>query len=363
MTSVVVKELIKRYGDVPAVRGIDLTIAEGEFLVLLGPSGCGKTTTLRCIAGLEEISDGEILMGGQVVSAKGHSVPPEKRRIGMVFQSYAIWPHMSVAENVAFGLKLRGLPKAEIDDRVSQSLTMVGLGAYASRGASQLSGGQQQRVAFARAIALEPGVLLFDEPLSNLDAKLRERMRFELRELQARLGITSIYVTHDQQEAMVIADRVVLMNDGRIDQMGPPAEIYSRPVSRFSAEFIGLANILPGEVVSNGSGTKVRLVDGLELHSRDTGFKVGEKVDAVCRPENLVFSPEPRQGPNCFEAELSANHFLGNIADVCATSGQLSLRGQLSPPERWDVGKRLWVELPPERVVLLRSDRVAEAQL
>ena len=353
LTGVVVQNLVKRYGPVTAVHGVDLSIAEGEFIVLLGPSGCGKTTTLRCIAGLEEVSEGQIVIGDRVVSSPTLSVPPEKREIGMVFQSYAIWPHMSVSDNVAFGLKLKGQNKSEIQDRVEQALKTVGLGQYGARGASQLSGGQQQRVALARAIVLEPGVLLFDEPLSNLDAKLRERMRFELRDLQTRLGVTSIYVTHDQQEAMVIADRVVLMHEGRIDQIGPPAEIYSRPVSRFGAEFIGLANIMRGEIVGTGDGTRVRVGDGMVLESRDTGFEAGQTVDAVCRPENLVISPQPLHGPNSFEAEIAASYFLGNIADVYVTAGPLSLRGQLSPPQPWEAGKRVWVQAPPDRVVLL----------
>ena len=353
MTSVVVRNLVKRYGDVTAVSSIDLDIAEGEFIVLLGPSGCGKTTTLRCIAGLEEISDGEIRMGDRVVSSKSTSVPPEKRAIGMVFQSYAIWPHMTVAENVAFGLGLKGLPKAEVTERVQTALGLVGLSQYGARGASQLSGGQQQRVALARAIVLEPGVLLFDEPLSNLDAKLREKMRFELRELQTRLGTTSIYVTHDQQEAMVIADRVVLMNEGRIDQIGPPTTLYARPVSRFGAEFIGLANIFRGEIVGIAEGTQIRVAEGVVLQSLDTGFAIGQSVDAVCRPENLVVSLERLPGPNSFHATITQTYFLGNIADVTMQAVGLELRCQLSPPRPWGVGKRVWVHMPPDCVVLL----------
>ena len=360
MSSVTVDKLVKRYGGVTAVHGIDLAIAEGEFIVLLGPSGCGKTTTLRCIAGLEEVSDGRILMGDQVVSSAASSVPPEKRKIGMVFQSYAIWPHMTVTDNVAFGLKLRGQSKSEIADRVAEALRVVGLGPFGARGASQLSGGQQQRVALARAIALEPGVLLFDEPLSNLDAKLRERMRFELRELQSRLGITSIYVTHDQQEAMVLADRVVLMHDGRIDQIGPPATLYARPVSRFGAEFIGLANIFRGEVLPGAERTRVQLDDGVVLESDDQGMVPGAIVDAVCRPENLVVSPQPLSGLNVFAAEVEVSHFLGNIADVYLRAGAMQLRCQLSPPQPWAPGKQVWVQVPPEQVVLLPA-AMAEA--
>ena len=293
-------------------------------------------------------------MGGKVVSSPEVSLPPEKREIGMVFQSYAIWPHMTVAENVAFGLKLKKLPKEEIRTRVDKALDLVGLAKYGDRGASQLSGGQQQRVALARAIVLEPGVLLFDEPLSNLDAKLREKMRFELRQLQKRLGVTSVYVTHDQQEAMVIADRIVLMNEGRIDQIGSPVEIYQRPASRFGAEFIGLANILEATVVSSSDNTtRVKLAGNVELDSSVTGFAPNSKVDVMCRPEDLRVSADLIEGPNVFPAKIQSTFFLGNIADVYVSVGPLVLRGQLSPPELWAEGKDVWVQVPQNKVVLL----------
>jgi ABC-type Fe3+/spermidine/putrescine transport system ATPase subunit len=360
MSGVSIRNLVKKYGGVGAVNGVNLEIAEGEFIVLLGPSGCGKTTTLRCIAGLEEPTEGEIAMGGRVVSSPDFSLPPEKREIGMVFQSYAIWPHMTVAENVAFGLKLKKLPKEDIGKRVDHALAMVGLGPYGDRGASQLSGGQQQRVALARAIVLEPGVLLFDEPLSNLDAKLRERMRFELRQLQKRLGITSVYVTHDQQEAMVIADRVVLMNEGRIDQIGTPVDIYQRPASRFGAEFIGLANIVEATVVANGATNRVRLPGGIELDSVMGGHAPNAKVDVMCRPEDLRVSADRFDGPNGFPAKVQSTFFLGNIADVYVQAGPLTLRGQLSPPELWPEGKDVWVQIPPHKIVLLAPQGARE---
>ena len=353
MSRVIIKGLVKRYDGVPAVRGIDLDIAEGEFIVLLGPSGCGKTTTLRAVAGLEDISEGEITIGSQIVSSPGFSLPPEQRKIGMVFQSYAIWPHMSVGENVAFGLKLKRLARSEIKARVDRVLALVGLSDFEARGASQLSGGQQQRVALARAIVLEPELLLFDEPLSNLDAKLRERMRFELHELQKRLGITSVYVTHDQQEAMVIADRIVLMNEGRIDQIGPPSQIYNRPHSRFGAEFIGLVNMLPGEVVRTGNSTSIKLPTGLELESTDGGFTVGQTVDVMFRPENLRMSATPLQGPNVFTATVSALFNLGNLADIYLRRGEIELRGQLSPPRNWSEGTEVWIQVDPDAVIPL----------
>ena len=306
MAGVQLRGVVKTYGSTTAVSDIDIDIAEGEFIVLLGPSGCGKTTTLRCIAGLESISDGEILMDGKLLSAKGFSVPPEQREIGMVFQSYAIWPHMTVGENVAFGLKLKKLSKPDIAAGVTQALETVGLGAFDDRSASELSGGQQQRVALARAIALEPRVLLFDEPLSNLDAKLRERMRFELRQLHKRLGITSIYVTHDQQEAMVIADRVILMNAGRIDQVGSPDDIYQRPASRFGAEFIGLANIMAARVLDGDhQSTRIALESGPEFTAAIPRPPV-EQVDVVCRPENVIVSLTQLAGPNVLVARVTA---------------------------------------------------------
>jgi len=359
MTGVRLENMVKRYGSTTAVDGIDLDIAEGELLVLLGPSGCGKTTTLRCIAGLEDVSDGRILMGDRVVSSAGFSVPPERRGIGMVFQSYAVWPHMTVTENVAFGLKLnRDIPRADIAARVRGALELVGLGALAERGISQLSGGQQQRVALARAVVLEPKVLLFDEPLSNLDAKLRERMRFELRALQQRLGITSIYVTHDQQEAMVIADRVVLMHGGKIAQIGSPQEIYNRPASLFAAEFIGLTNAIRGEVVSAGGASEsahVRLHNGLMLTSTNTGLPAGTAVDVMCRPEHVRIIPDGTGRENSFRAQIEESVFLGNLSDVGIRLGELRLRSQVSPAAAWPAASDVWVQLPPENVLLLRA--------
>jgi iron(III) transport system ATP-binding protein len=294
IAGVVVEGLTKRYGSVTAVDRLDLTVAQGEFVVLLGPSGCGKTTTLRCIAGLEEVSDGRISMGGEVVSSAQHAVPPERRSIGMVFQSYAVWPHMTVEQNVAFGLRLKKLPGDEVRRRVAAVLELVGLGALGERGVSQLSGGQQQRVALARAIVLEPKVLLFDEPLSNLDAKLRERMRFELRSLQQRLGITSVYVTHDQQEAMVIGDHIIVMDGGRIAQQGTPHELYETPASRFLADFIGDANLVDGELALLADGATFA-AGGVAVPVRAGGLAAGPATLAV-RPQRLTLTA-PGQGP------------------------------------------------------------------
>ena len=353
MAAVELKGLVKNYGPVTAVDSIDLDIVEGEFIVLLGPSGCGKTTTLRCIAGLEDVSAGEIRLSGELMSTATFAIPPEKRAIGMVFQSYAIWPHMTVAENVGFGLKMKKVATKAIDERVATVLELVGLGEYGNRGASQLSGGQQQRVALARAIILEPKLLLFDEPLSNLDAKLRERMRFELRQLQKRLGVTSIYVTHDQQEAMIVADRVILMNGGKIDQIGSPVEIYRRPHSRFGAEFIGLANIFTGNVSAGGTSAQVKLSDGHELASGATDLTIGQSVDVVFRPEDVRVSTTPFIGINVLKAQVIPSYFLGNIADVFFDVGGLTIRSQTSPPMVLAGGQEVWVEIPPASIILI----------
>src|SRR5689334_17811029 len=244
MSKLVLKNVARRYGNVDAVADFSLELASGEFVSLLGPSGCGKTTTLRMIAGFVPPTAGTIAMDGQQISSPSSVVPPEKRRMSMIFQSYAIWPNMTVGENVGFGLQVRKLSRAEIDRRVDAILDVVQMRGLRARYPAELSGGQQQRVALARAIVVEPEVLLLDEPLSNLDANLREEMRFEIRALQRKLGITAIYVTHDQEEANAVADRVAVLDQGRIQQIGLPAELYDRPANRFVATFLGTANLI-----------------------------------------------------------------------------------------------------------------------
>src|SRR5216683_6188950 len=246
MADVEVRGLSKAYGSTVVVDRVDLSIQHGQLLCLLGPSGCGKTTTLRLLAGFVEPDGGEVLVGGRQLSAAGRVVPPEQRNMSMIFQSYAVWPHMTVFDNVAYGLKLRRIARTEMAERVHSMLSLVQLDGLAARYPGELSGGQQQRVALARALVVEPETLLLDEPLSNLDASLREQMRFEIRRIHDETGITMVYVTHDQTEAMVIADRVVVMNVGRIEQIGTPTEIYEAPRSRFVASFIGQTNCLPG---------------------------------------------------------------------------------------------------------------------
>jgi ABC-type Fe3+/spermidine/putrescine transport system ATPase subunit len=354
MTHLRLERMTKRYDAMVAVDSIDLTVQHGEFLVLLGPSGCGKTTTLRCIAGLEEISDGQILIDNVAVSTASFTKPPEQRTMGMVFQSYAVWPHMTVFENIAFGLKIQNLSRADIATRVATALDMVNLGHLAQRGIHQLSGGQQQRVALARAVALQPRVLLFDEPLSNLDAQLREHMRFELRQLQQRLGITAVYVTHDQQEAMVVADRIVLMNKGRIEQVGTPREMYRHPASLFAAGFVGLTNTMAGRVVADGQGgVLVKTDDGLSLRCAAPGQGAGGLVHAVFRPEHLVLSAATESGENRFAAQVVESVFLGNMTDIVLLVGESRLRAQVSPAVDWAVGARVDVLIPPDAISLI----------
>src|SRR5712664_1695133 len=263
MAQVMLRKVIKKYDEVLAVRGIDLDIFDKEFVVLVGPSGCGKSTTLRMIAGLEEITDGEILIGGDVVN----DLPPKDRDIAMVFQNYALYPHMTVFENMSFGLRLKKFPKAEIKQRVDNAARILDITELLDRKPRQLSGGQRQRVAMGRAIVRTPKVFLFDEPLSNLDAKLRVQMRTEIKKVHQKVKTTTVYVTHDQIEAMTLADRVVVMNFGRIEQIGTPHEVYHRPQTRFVAGFIGspAMNFLSCRLVENNGGLTVRLSDQLSL--------------------------------------------------------------------------------------------------
>ncbi|PWC53395.1 sn-glycerol-3-phosphate import ATP-binding protein UgpC [Azospirillum sp. TSO22-1] len=283
MATVELKQVRKSYAGVQAIKGIDLNVADGEFLVLLGPSGCGKSTLLRMVAGLEAITAGDIAIGGRVVNG----LEPKDRDIAMVFQNYALYPHMSVFDNMAYGLKIRGLPKSEIQARVDKAAAILELGPFLGRKPSQLSGGQRQRVAMGRAIVREPAVFLFDEPLSNLDAKLRNQMRVEIKRLQDRLGITSLYVTHDQVEAMTLADRIVVMNHGVAEQVGTPLEVYQRPASLFVAGFIGSPpmNVLDAALDAGGSVADLSGV-GVGL-SRPYADHAGRTVKLGVRPEHL----------------------------------------------------------------------------
>jgi multiple sugar transport system ATP-binding protein len=291
MADVTLRKVVKRYDEVEAVRGIDLDIADHEFVVLVGPSGCGKSTTLRMIAGLEDISDGDIMIGGDVVN----DVPPKDRDIAMVFQNYALYPHMTVAENMSFGLRLKRYPKAEIKSRVNEAARMLDIVELVDRKPKQLSGGQRQRVAMGRAIVRNPKVFLFDEPLSNLDAKLRVQMRTEIKRVHQQVKTTTVYVTHDQVEAMTLADRVVVMHDGRIEQIGTANELYHHPKTHFVAGFIGspAMNFMPARLEGNGSGLMLRLSDSLsflvpESRTARYGGFVGRELLFGLRPEHIT---------------------------------------------------------------------------
>jgi iron(III) transport system ATP-binding protein len=354
-----VENLEIHYGDVPAVRGVSFEVKPGEQLTLLGPSGCGKTTTLRAIAGLEQPSGGEIRIGGKPVysSARRVNIPAEKRGLSMVFQSYAIWPHMSVFENVAYGLRVRRESKEEIADKVARALDMVQMRAFAERGASQLSGGQQQRVALARAFVFQPAVLLFDEPLSNLDAKLRADMRIELRELQHRLGITSVYVTHDLEEALAMSDRIVVMRDGLIAQIGSPGEIYNRPRNAFVADFVGSANLIHGKRRADldADGLIALEAAGGIVHGLAHGRPVGDTLTFSVRTVHLqLTSQQPAAPRNAWKVAIERSVFQGDFTQTIVLWGdqRLVVRATMEPlPE----GSEAYLSVDPRRVVLLEQ--------
>lgn len=333
----------KAFGATWAVRDLTLTVAHGEFLTLLGPSGCGKTTTLRIVAGFVQPTAGRVVLNGRVLTsaADGTSVPPERRGMGMVFQSYAVWPHMTAFQNVAYPLRLRGLAQEEVTRRVRRALELVHLVPFAERYPHELSGGQQQRIALARALVAEPDVLLLDEPLSNLDARLREEMRFEIRDLVERLGITVLYVTHDQTEALSLSDRIAVMQEGRIVQVGTPQEVYERPVDPFVATFLGAANFLPGEVVGRENGAvRVRLLDEAGGPELWISQEASGRVLVCVRPEAIALHPE---GP--LRGQVERCVYVGSYLDLRVRVGTLSLRVQLPAWERVRAGEevRLWV--------------------
>ena len=350
-----VRDLRKHYGTVAAIDGVSFDIADGEFVSLLGPSGCGKTTTLRCIAGLEDATGGTIAIGGRLVSApvEGLLVPAHERQIGMVFQSYAVWPHMTVRQNVAFPLSVRGMGAAAAARQAEESLRTVGLDQLADRHPSQLSGGQQQRVALARAIVGSPHVLLFDEPLSNLDAKLREGMRGEIRRLQRRLGVAAVYVTHDREEALSMSDRVIVMEAGRIVQVAPPRELYRRPRNRFVADFVGKV----GLIALRRDGDAWRTADGTRVVVGD-GAAAGEAALVAVRPENVRLARRgdavPNGADNLLPGQIAEAQYLGPFTEYVVEAAGASLRAYaqlvLEP------GAEVTLAIAPEHLVLLPAD-------
>lgn len=314
--SVRLKGVTKAFGELVAVRELDLDIDRGEFFTLLGPSGCGKTTTLRMVAGFEDPTAGSVLIEGADVAG----LPPHRRPTNTVFQSYALFPHLSVGQNVAFGLERKKVPRDEARRRVEAELERVGLGTEINRRPNQLSGGQQQRVALARALVNRPKVLLLDEPLGALDLKLRKGLQLELKRIQTEVGITFVYVTHDQEEALTMSDRIAVMNRGRVEQVDGPEEVYERPATTFVAGFIGVSNLMPGEVTSASAGRgRVRLDTGVELETATDGIGPGERCHAVVRPEKLIITPADARAPDgqpSVEGMVEASVYLGTATQI-----------------------------------------------
>jgi len=359
-----VEGLVKAYatpeGSVQAVKGVSFDVPQGAFFTLLGPSGCGKTTTLRCVAGLEQPTGGAISIDGVVVAdpARGIHVPAYRRDIGMVFQSYAIWPHMDVFGNVAYPLRVRKPrpPRGEIEERVMEALRLVGMAAMARRSATKLSGGQQQRVAFARALVRHPKLLLLDEPLSNLDAKLREQMRFELQELVARVAITTLYVTHDQSEALAMSDTVAVMSDGIIAQSGRPREVYTKPRDAFVAGFLGAANFLEAEVVERtGPQSATVAIEGgsgrLSV-ALPAGIVAGDRIEIVFRPEDAAVHFAPIDGDDLVPGVVERLSFQGGTTECYLRIGGTIIRTVLHPSIETTHGAAAWLRIDGGRCVV-----------
>jgi iron(III) transport system ATP-binding protein len=353
--------LAKRFAGVRAVDSVSFSVGPGEFVSLLGPSGCGKTTTLRCIAGFEQPDEGRITLDGDILvdAASGEFVPPNRRRFGMVFQSYAVWPHMTVEQNVAYPLRVHGgYAKADIRERARSTLKLVGLAGVEERYPTQLSGGQQQRVALARAVVMEPRALLFDEPLSNLDAKLRERMRFELIEIQSRLGVPALYVTHDQTEAMVMSKTVIVMHAGRIAQAGAPETIYDRPVNRFVADFIGNCNIFEAMVVSiSGVGRlTVKTAFGTVHGVGDGATPPGTAVLLVVRPEHVQIEKASPTVDNVLPAIVRHRYFMGSYREYVLDVEGVPLRVQANATQVFEQGARVTIAIAIEDCKIIPAE-------
>jgi len=352
MTAVQLTNLQKRFGALTVVDDLCLQLPEGSLSTLLGPSGCGKTTTLRMIAGLEQPTSGRIVVDGEPVWTETASIPAERRGIGMVFQSYAVWPHLTVFENVAYPLRVRRQGRKDIREKVMRALGVVRLDHLAERYPAQLSGGQQQRVALARAVVFEPRLLLLDEPLSNLDAQLREQMRVEIRQLQRRLGLTAIYVTHDQQEALAISDHVAVMDHGRVMQYGSPQDVFERPHSKRVAEFMGWTNFLPAERLD---ARHLRILPGGLVVDCPAGAPAGDLWAAV-RPDDIrVRALAPRQPADVLVGRVADRSYLGN-ATICSLSiGEVLLRAALPPDCDHAPGTAVAVEIDPARLRVLSA--------
>jgi len=354
VAAVELKGLTKRYDETAAVADVSVRIEHGQLVCLLGPSGCGKTTTLRLIAGFIEPSAGEIIVGGKVLSSPRRTVPPEGRNMSMIFQSYALWPHMTVAENVAYGLKIRKLDKGVIDAKLKAILSTARLEALAGRYPGELSGGQQQRVSLARALVVEPETLLLDEPLSNLDANLREEMRFEIRRLHDQYRYTTVYVTHDQAEAMTTADLIAVMNHGKVEQLGPPEEIYGRPRSEFVARFIGGSNILRGSAIDDARVS----VAGAPLRTTGRHLQAGRPVALSVRQHEITIANErPQSADNHLPAVVTRQVFLGSVRDyTVALDDKTELRVTAPPGRNIAPGQTVWLHLPADQCRALAEE-------
>jgi iron(III) transport system ATP-binding protein len=362
MAIVSIRGLTKKFTDAAAVDELHLEIGDGEFVSLLGPSGCGKTTTLRLIAGFLQPDAGEIRVGGEVISSPSLLVPPERRNMSMIFQSYAVWPHMTVAQNVAYGLKFKKLTKQQIDAKVTKLLGVVHLSELKDRYSAELSGGQQQRVALARALVVEPQILLMDEPLSNLDANLREEMRFEIRRLHEEFKITTVYVTHDQAEAMATSDRIAVLDRGHLIQVGGAQELFDRPKTRFVAEFVGKANLLTGRFDGDGwlllqDGIKIRVTPGSE-------FLAPGQVSVCLRPHNVTLVADENaareltgRGYNLFSGIIRRSIYFGDAVDYTVElASRASLRVIAPPSQRFQPGQSIRAAAHPKDCVIVRDE-------
>ena len=361
MADVRIDHLSKHFDGVTALNDVTLYVGTGEVVALLGPSGCGKTTLLRCLAGLEQPSSGTITVGGEVLCSSAVFVPPARRNIAMVFQSYALWPHMTVAENISYGLRVQKMRKAEIQERVTEVTDLLGLAKLKERYPSQLSGGQQQRVAVARALALRADLVLFDEPLSNLDLRLREGVRADLRRILKKLGQTAVYVTHDIGEAVVVADRIVMMSAASIVQVAPPAEIYHEPKNKYVAEFVGNTNTIPAHVVRTAAGTELKICDALRFSARRAIGTVPDGADSVhvmIRPEYIqVDTHDAAAG---IPARISDVEFVGQVTALAIDVGGTILRAiTLSRPDvKLAAGAACKVRIADDNIVIMPNSAV-----
>ncbi len=350
-----INNIIKKFGDFTALNDVSMNVNEGEFICFLGPSGCGKTTLLRAIAGLDIQTHGQIFQAGKDISR----LPASQRDFGIVFQSYALFPNMTIYKNIAYGLENRKMPKADIKDRVSELLAIVGLSDQGLKYPTQLSGGQQQRVALARAIATKPGLLLLDEPLSALDARVRTHLRHEIKQLQHNLGITTVMVTHDQEEALTMADRIVVMNDGIIEQIGSPIEIYRTPKTAFVADFIGKMNFIDGIITKDGT---VEINDNTNINCQTIGFKIGDKVKIAIRPEDVTVIEDDNYSHNSIKVKLDEIEFLGSFFR-CDLSGaplndniiEADFSINLSKRVELNVGNEISIRLHADNITLFAS--------